>query len=814
MKAVTNRASESGHIWFGLFLIIVLVFLIPAAFSADPGHPASDISPGTFTPGNYNISGNFSIGSGTLRLFLDNSTGSIGIGTTSPLSLLHVVGSSNLLNVSSGDNALLIATTGYTGINTTDPKYALDMNGTTRIQSGQLYISGIANSTEEKEGAMHYDSDDDQLKIYANGKWQSDRSIATVVVAANDSVLGEKADYVADGLLGTDDSATIKTAIDSLPPYGGSVVLLEGTFYLESPLRINRSNFTLIGAGKPTVLLRRFNETTANNSGLLTIGDGENDYSDIIISDMHVFGDNQTNRNINNHGIFINKSTSNVFIKSVWVTYNAGAGILSLSSGTSRNNFISIKNSEISNNHRDGIRLDNNTEAGMITGNLLLNNEGSGIYMNYANHTVISGNYIYQSKLDGITLNTGYRNTIASNMIQANFNSGIWLMNTANNAVTGNMVYDNSWAGINLTNADNNTITGNVFYDNGDSGTYDSVQLQADSDGNVISSNRIADTGGTGSAINILGPTNDDNQVIGNYFTGTGATLLNDTGTNTVYTSQLSEYKSKFDIVLTPQGNVGFGSLVPAAKLHVNVTNASGGGSYSMVDAFTITNSSGQIYLVINGTTGFTGIATTKPTHTLNTKGSLNVTGSTTSEGGIIIDSSGRMGINNSAPTQTLQVNGSMAVCTFADASCPTTITAGDSYATTRAGGAIDVSEWIKYAGRKPIAGDVVCAVEDGSESGTVAICNGENGRLAVGIISTKPHMSIGAEYKGNDAVQLAITGRVPVNVIGEVEPGDLLVSAGNGKARSCYSDCYGSVIGKAMTVPEKGKVLALLSIK
>ena len=43
------------------------------------------------------------------------------------------------------------------------------------------------------------------------------------------------------------------------------------------------------------------------------------------------------------------------------------------------------------------------------------------------------------------------------------------------------------------------------------------------------------------------------------------------------------------------------------------------------------------------------------------------------------------------------------------------------------------------------------------------------------------------------------MTGRVPCKVQGIVEAGDLLVSAGNGRARSESNPAIGTVIGKAI---------------
>jgi hypothetical protein len=48
-------------------------------------------------------------------------------------------------------------------------------------------------------------------------------------------------------------------------------------------------------------------------------------------------------------------------------------------------------------------------------------------------------------------------------------------------------------------------------------------------------------------------------------------------------------------------------------------------------------------------------------------------------------------------------------------------------------------------------------------------------------------------------AVAIALQGRVPCKVRGNIEKGDMLISAGNGFARASMNPTIGSVIGKAL---------------
>ena len=88
--------------------------------------------------------------------------------------------------------------------------------------------------------------------------------------------------------------------------------------------------------------------------------------------------------------------------------------------------------------------------------------------------------------------------------------------------------------------------------------------------------------------------------------------------------------------------------------------------------------------------------------------------------------------------------------------------------------------------------GDVV----DFSGDNKVAKSNQEAHTSVAGVISTEPGFLLN---EGGTGVKLAMTGKVPCKVQGIVNAGDLLVSAGNGKAKSATNPSVGTVIGKAI---------------
>ena len=88
--------------------------------------------------------------------------------------------------------------------------------------------------------------------------------------------------------------------------------------------------------------------------------------------------------------------------------------------------------------------------------------------------------------------------------------------------------------------------------------------------------------------------------------------------------------------------------------------------------------------------------------------------------------------------------------------------------------------------------GTVVCFTGDKK----VGTCDIDACPKVAGIVSTKPGLLMNVE---GDGVDLALTGRVPVKVTGDINAGDLLVSAGSGRARAESNPAVGTVIGKAI---------------
>ena len=80
-----------------------------------------------------------------------------------------------------------------------------------------------------------------------------------------------------------------------------------------------------------------------------------------------------------------------------------------------------------------------------------------------------------------------------------------------------------------------------------------------------------------------------------------------------------------------------------------------------------------------------------------------------------------------------------------------------------------------------------------------VTISVQSNSSRIAGVVSTNPAHLMNGMIQHETAVPVALTGRVPTSVVGNVVKGDMMVSAGNGQAQACATPAIGTVIGKAL---------------
>jgi len=85
----------------------------------------------------------------------------------------------------------------------------------------------------------------------------------------------------------------------------------------------------------------------------------------------------------------------------------------------------------------------------------------------------------------------------------------------------------------------------------------------------------------------------------------------------------------------------------------------------------------------------------------------------------------------------------------------------------------------------------------DGAQE--VTLSTRDSSKRVAGVVSTNPAHLMNSTLDGAHVTAVALVGRVPTQVTGTIAKGDLMVSAGNGRARAEANPATGTVIGKAL---------------
>jgi hypothetical protein len=80
-----------------------------------------------------------------------------------------------------------------------------------------------------------------------------------------------------------------------------------------------------------------------------------------------------------------------------------------------------------------------------------------------------------------------------------------------------------------------------------------------------------------------------------------------------------------------------------------------------------------------------------------------------------------------------------------------------------------------------------------------ITVSDRDQDPAVAGVISANPAYAMNSALEGENVLAVALQGRVPCFVVGSVRKGDLMVSAGNGHARSQTAPAAGTIIGKAL---------------
>ena len=431
-----------------------------------------------------NISTNNIAAAGTLEVTGNaTTTGNFVVSGTSTLATTTVSGNLTLSGIANFLSNLIVAgnatTTGNQVVSGN-----LNVSGTSTLAtttlSGDLDLGlqQIKNVVLEKlsafpsspvEGQMFWSTASSTPYWYTGSQWLTDASAATLVVAASDSTTSSKsrADYISDG---TDDQVEIKAAIDALPSTGGRVVLMEGTFYINSEIEIldtsDNHYVTLEGQGMGTIL-----KVPNGHSSTMAVVEAYGTATSVKSVIMKNFRINGNKSNVTGD-YYIGINYNNVYesvIDGVYLSNGKGDG------GGNGYGFMVIDSTDVKIRNCTGKDWDfepmeiRNSERVLVTGctldfrlELYDNNEYVKISNNhFYNLTIFAGtNTGASSYIDGLDISNNYFYSDSASY------PAVWLIRTQEAKTTGNYIYSNNTGVAVAVDNSHTNIVANHFYSN------------------------------------------------------------------------------------------------------------------------------------------------------------------------------------------------------------------------------------------------------------------------------------------------------------------------------------------------------------
>jgi hypothetical protein len=422
-----------------------------------------------------------------------------------------------------------------------------------------------------------------------------------------------------------------------------------------------------------------------------------------------------------------------------------------------------------------------------------------------ATANVVGGNIITGGAISAASVSASATVIGAGNITGANFNTGGLISATGN--VTGG----------NIDTAGLITATGNIV-----------------ATANVRGANMIATTLVQGSILsataNVVATANVNAgnlnavslSLSGNVISGI-STTANITGSNIIATAAMSavsvsasgnitggNINTGAQVVATGNitgGNVNtlgigtFGNATPSAKLHVeqgsgsNIAYFRGNNAAvnSKVTLETTSDTSSIALTLINSGIGVAKQASFYLTSAGHISFQTNQTVGgepTTGNAALIINTNSSITVNSGSATTAIVNGGTTGVGNIG----ATGATFNTVFAKATTAQYADLAEY--YAADAEYEPGTVLSFGGSAE---VTIATGINDVRVAGVVSTNPAYAMNTALEAEHTVALALTGRVPTLVVGAVAKGDMMVTAGGGRAKACATPTLGTVIGKAV---------------
>lgn len=440
--------------------------------------------------------------------------------------------------------------------------------------------------------------------------------------------------------------------------------------------------------------------------------------------------------------------------------------------------------------------INDNTATPHYVTSLYVNNTRVAIVSKDSNFTAAAPvSTLFPTVYKGITVSNASGTTFAGNVTNTG-NVVVTSGGTATQTISSTGTYTTGFASVtgnviggNVTTAGLVTATGNVTGGNISTGGLITATGGITATANVTGGNLV-----TAGLATITGNVNGGNINTGGLVSATG----NVTGGNVVAVARVSGAS------LSVTGNVDSGNLRSAGLVSVagNITSAANvAGQFFIGNGSQLTGLSLGVSVTkfVNGTTEG-NIGATNGNINFNVGGVSNV---------VVIDTStvyaNVVSVRSIAKTGTNAVGNIGSSSNYFNQVFATATTAlyADVAERFEADELLEPGTVVELGGTK----EITRATTDLSEN-------------VFGVISTKPAYTMnGGAGEDDTHPKVAMTGRVPVKVIGHIKKGDRLVSAGNGLARSAQPGevTAFNVIGRALVdkpTPEQGTIEAIVTIK
>ena len=442
--------------------------------------------------------------------------------------------------------------------------------------------------------------------------------------------------------------------------------------------------------------------------------------------------------------------------------------------------------------------VNDNTATPHYVTSLYVNNTRVAIVSKDANFTAAAPtSTLFPTIYKGITVSNATGTTFAGNVTNTGsivLTSGGVATGTITNTganITGTLSASGNVTGGNIATAGLVTVTGNVTAANFIGNVIAPTGGALSTTGNITGGNLL--TSGIASATGNL--VTGGNVVAAGYATVTG----NVTGGNIITAGAVSATGT-----MSATGNIQGGNLRTAGLVSAtgNITSAANvAGTYFIGNGSQLTGLSLGVSVTkfVNGTTEG-NIGVTNGDINFNVGGVSNV---------VVIDTSTLYA--NVVSVKSIAKTGTNAVGNIGSSSNYF----NQVFATATTALYADVAE--RFHADEVLAPGTVVELGGVKEITRSTTDLSEN---VFGVISTKPAYTMnGGAGEDDTHPKVAMTGRVPVNVVGYVKKGDRLVSAGNGLARAAKPGeiTAFNVIGRALIdkpTPEQGTIEAIVTIK